>query len=76
MKTKEFAALKELTIDELNRKAGELRRELLSTRLQHAGQQLKNPLKLRELRRGIARVLTIINQKAPRQVRGKAAEVK
>ena len=53
---------------ELKRKVGELRRELLSVRIQHAGQQLKNPLKLRELRREIARILTIINEKARRNV--------
>jgi large subunit ribosomal protein L29 len=57
MKTSE---LREMADSELQRKVGELRRELLGTRIQHAGQQLKNPLKLRELRREIARVLTII----------------
>lgn len=73
MKTSE---LREMADGELKRKVGELRRELLSVRIQHAGQQLKNPLKLRELRREIARVLTIINEKTPRQARGKKAEVK
>ncbi len=57
MKTSE---LREMAESELKRKVEELRRELLSTRIQHAGQQLKNPLKLREIRREIARVLTII----------------
>ena len=57
MKTSE---LREMADSELKRKVGELRRELLSVRIQHAGQQLKNPLKLREVRREIARVLTII----------------
>jgi len=67
------ADLREMAESELKRKVEELRRELLSARIQHAGQQLKNPLKLREVRREIARVLTIINekQKAPRQARGK-----
>jgi len=57
MKTSE---LREMAESELKRKVEELRRELLTTRIQHAGQQLKNPLKLREIRREIARVLTII----------------
>ena len=61
MKTSE---LREMTVGELQRKVGELRRELLSTRIQHAGQQLKNPLKLRETRRQIARILTIMNEKS------------
>ena len=75
MKTKTIKELRELTVDELRRKADELQRELLSVRIQHAGQQLKNPLKLRHLRRDIARVLTLINEKTPRPARGKA-EVK
>jgi large subunit ribosomal protein L29 len=61
MKTSE---LREMTPAELQRKVEELRRELLGTRLQHAAQQLKSPLKLRSVRREIARVLTIINEKS------------
>lgn len=57
------AELRELTVDELNKKADEMRRELLSARIAKTNQQLKNPLKLRELRRGIARILTIVHEK-------------
>lgn len=60
MKTSE---LRELGVAELKKKAEDLRRELLSARIAAANQQLKNPLKLRELRREIARVLTIIGEK-------------
>ena len=60
MKTKE---LRELSVDELKKKAQDLRRELLVARIGSATQQLKNPLKLRHLRRDIARILTIINEK-------------
>jgi large subunit ribosomal protein L29 len=55
--------LRELTVPELNKKADELRRELLLARVARANQQLKNPLKLRSLRREIARILTIISEK-------------
>lgn len=58
--------LRELTVDELNKKADELRRELLSARIAKTNQQLKNPLKLRVLRRGIARILTIVHEKGLR----------
>ena len=61
MKTSE---LREMTPAELQRKVGELQRELLTTRIQHTAQQLKNPLKLRVTRREIARILTIINEKS------------
>jgi large subunit ribosomal protein L29 len=55
--------LRELGVDELNKKADDLRRELLSARIAKANQQLKNPLKVRVLRREIARILTIIHEK-------------
>jgi len=60
MKTSE---LRELTIDELKKREDDLRKELVLARFAKTNQQLKNPLKLRELRRGIARILTIINEK-------------
>ncbi|MDI6731295.1 MAG: 50S ribosomal protein L29 [Candidatus Margulisbacteria bacterium] len=63
MKPKELNELKELSADELNKKAGALNRELLSARIARVNQQLKNPLKLRELRRDIARVKTALKAK-------------
>jgi large subunit ribosomal protein L29 len=63
MKTSE---LRELGKEELEKKADELRRELLSARIAKANQQLKNPLKVREIRREIARILTIIHEKGLR----------
>ena len=60
MKTNELRELSEI---ELKKKASDLRGELLKLRIQRANQQLKNPLKLREVRREIARVLTIMKEK-------------
>ena len=60
MKTQE---LRELSLEELSKKAFELRRELLRSRVAKATNQLKNPLKLRDLRRQIARVLTVSKEK-------------
>ena len=60
------AELREMTAADLERKAQELRRELLTLRIQRANQQLKNPLKLRVVRREIARILTIMREKACR----------
>jgi large subunit ribosomal protein L29 len=60
MKAKE---LRELDLAELTRREKELRRKLLELRIQRANQQLKNPLQLRETRREIARILTIIREK-------------
>ncbi len=64
-KNKQFKAkdLRELTTDELRRKSDELCRELMRARFAKANQQLKNPLKIRDIRRSIARVLTILHEK-------------
>lgn len=56
--------LREMGVPELRQKLEELRRELLNLRIQRANQQLKNPLRLREVRRAVARVLTILREKA------------
>jgi large subunit ribosomal protein L29 len=68
MKTDE---LRQLGTEELNKKAGELRRELMLARFAQANQQLKNPLKLRSLRREIARILTIVGEKDKQAQGGK-----
>jgi large subunit ribosomal protein L29 len=60
MKAKE---LRELDLAELTRREKELRRKLLELRIQRANQQLKNPLQIRETRREIAMILTILREK-------------
>ena len=55
--------LRELGLEELTRREKELRQKLLESRIQRANQQLKNPLQIRETRREIARILTIIREK-------------
>jgi len=55
--------LRELSKAELEKKEQDLRRELMLARFAKVNQQLKNPLKLRELRRDVARVLTILHEK-------------
>ena len=57
------AELRELSITELGRKLDDFRKELLVLRIHWANQQLKNPLKLRLARRGVARGLTNIREK-------------
>ena len=57
------AELRQLSKIELIKRAADLRREHLNLRVQRVGQQLKNLLKLREVRREIARVLTILKEK-------------
>ena len=60
MTTKE---IRELTAEELNAKLVELKKELFNLRFQHAVNQLENPHKLTEVKRDIARVMTVLNEK-------------
>ena len=60
MKAKE---LKNLSVEELNKKLEELKKDLFMLRMQHATNQLENPLKLNAVKKDIARVKTIIREK-------------
>ena len=56
--------LREQTIDELRDRETELSDQLFALRLQKVTGQLDNPIKLTAVRRDLARVLTVINEKA------------
>jgi large subunit ribosomal protein L29 len=49
---------------ELEKRAGEIREELFKLRFQHATGQLENPVRMRTLRRELARVLTVRREQA------------
>ena len=55
--------LKELTSEQLETKLADLKRELFNLRFQHAINQLENPHRIVEVKRDIARVMTILQQK-------------
>ena len=55
--------LREMTSAELDAKLGELKTELFNLRFQHATKQLENPMKLVEVRKDIAKVMTILHEK-------------
>jgi large subunit ribosomal protein L29 len=59
---REIEKLREMTREELNTRLHELSEELFSLRFRHKSQKLPNALKLRELRRQIALVKTIIRE--------------
>lgn len=60
MKAKE---LRQLTDDELVRKIRDLKDELFRLRFQAATGQLDNPMRLKEVRRSIARAKTILRER-------------
>ena len=55
--------IREKTITELNEELVELKEELFKLRFQHATNQLENPLKLKSVKRDIARVRTILRER-------------
>ena len=60
MKAKE---LKNLSVEELTKKLDELKKDLFMLRMQHATNQLDNPMQLANVKKDIARVKTIIREK-------------
>ena len=52
-----------MTVEQLNAKLDSLKKDLFFLRMQHATNQLDNPLKLAETKRDIARVKTVIREK-------------
>ena len=57
------AEIKELTDDELNVKLDELRKEHLNLRFQKSTQQLEKPHGIRSVKKDIARILTVMNER-------------
>jgi large subunit ribosomal protein L29 len=55
-------ALRDLTRDELLQKREELKQEVFNLSVRKGLRELDNPLKMRTLRRDIARVETILNE--------------
>ena len=55
--------LKKLSAEELENKLGELKEELFNLRFQHAINQLENPHKIADVKKDIARVKTLLNEK-------------
>ncbi|HAO92881.1 MAG: 50S ribosomal protein L29 [Deltaproteobacteria bacterium GWC2_56_8] len=57
------AEIRDLTPEEMTAKEAELSKELFNLKMRHATNQLENPLKLRIIKREIARVKTVIAEK-------------
>ena len=55
--------LRELSIEEIQQKEKDLRQELFNLRFQHATHQLENIMRIRTVRRSIARAKTVLAEK-------------
>jgi large subunit ribosomal protein L29 len=60
MKVKE---IKEMTMEELVQQLEDIKKEQFNLQLQHVSGQLENPARVKDLRRMVARIKTIQNQK-------------
>ena len=66
----ELKKMRERTEVELNAELDNMKKELFNLRFQHVTGQLENPVKLRETKRDIARVKTVIREKELAKVQG------
>ncbi len=64
MKAKEVRKMSEA---ELNAKLADLKKDLFTLRMQHATNQLDNPVRISLVKKDIARVQTIIREKSLEQ---------
>lgn len=62
--TKYLEDLRSQTIEQLNDQLVEAKKELFNLRFQNATNQLENTSRIKEVRKNIARIQTIISQKA------------
>jgi len=56
--------IKELTAEELLKRERELKEEIFNLRFQHSTGQLDNTARLKQIKKDIARVETVLRQKA------------
>ena len=56
--------MKEMTMEELDQQLEDIRKEQFNLQLQQVSGQLENPARVKELRRTVARIKTLLNQRA------------
>jgi large subunit ribosomal protein L29 len=58
------AELRDKSADELNTRERELREQLFKLRFQRATGRMENPMKIREVKREIARIKTLMGERS------------
>lgn len=69
MKIRELNEIRELDLQEMNSKLMDLKSELFNLRFQLAVGQLENPMRIREVKKSIAQVKTIMREEELKQLR-------
>jgi large subunit ribosomal protein L29 len=64
MATTKAADLRELSAEQLEARLGELREERFRLRFRSATEAIENPIRFRTIRRDIARIQTILRERA------------
>lgn len=54
--------IRNLSVDEQQAKLGEMRQELFNLHFQHETGQLENPQKIKQARKAIARIMTVMRE--------------
>lgn len=68
MKAKEMETMRESDVNTLAGKVDELKHELFNLRFQLATGQLENPMRIKEVKKSIAQIKTIIREKEIKSV--------
>ena len=63
MKAKEIKDIRALSAEKLEEKLQDLKKDLFMLRMQHATNQLDNPMQIAAVKKDIARIKTIIREK-------------
>ena len=63
MKAKEIKEIRGLSVEKLEEKLQDLKKDLFMLRMQHATNQLENPMQIAAVKKDIARIKTIIREK-------------
>ena len=63
MKAKEIKEIRSLSVEDLEKKLQDLKKDLFMLRMQHATNQLDNPMQIASVKKDIARIKTIIREK-------------
>lgn len=66
----ELKKMREMSEVELNAELVKMKKDLFNLRFQHVTGQLENPIKMRDTKRDIARVKTIIREKQLEKAQG------
>ena len=63
MKAKDVKEIRGLSVEKLEEKLADLKKDLFMLRMQHATNQLDNPMQIAAVKKDIARIKTIIREK-------------